>query len=226
MTKNQIEYWRNKETERHNKALEEQGLQDLEIRRQSNAIQSSANAETARYNRAREGLDIAKNQTELLKLSETNRSNLANEELRGKELAETNRHNTQLEFIQSNNNPWTTFATTIGSLFSDSPDGTSTGKGVATVVEDIWDRGVKPAASNVGGIIDSFKGTVLKQSKPIGQLSNGALNNGVKQLPNIGNYAKTSTSSKTQTSVKTTVNNNNPVKTSGRTLTLKGAKSR
>lgn len=227
MTKNQIEYWRNQETERHNRALEAQGLMGLEVQREANRIQASSASEVARANRARESNDMARTQNEFLRTAETNRSNLAQEEIARNTLAETKRHNEQMEYIQANNNPWTTFATTIGSLFGNEDTGgaSTIGNGLTSVVDDAWNRGVKPAVSNVVGIADSFRSTVLGQGT-----SGGVLSNGVKQLPNLSSYTSSANrSSKTQptktTTVKT-VHGNNPIVRVGRTQTLKGAKSR
>lgn len=71
MTKNQIDYWANKETARHNVVTE---------------------TETNRHNVATESIDISK-------LNEEKRHNLATEDLGYKQLDETKRHNIVTEGI-------------------------------------------------------------------------------------------------------------------------------
>lgn len=140
MTNNQINYWKNVETERHNRALEQQGLLDLQIRREGNTIAARQVAETQRSNLAREAetnrSNLAKESNELLRTNETIRSNLVHEGLTAQrnandytvgmaqvglgysQLSETNRHNLEMETIQSNSNPWTTLATSLDKLFN------------------------------------------------------------------------------------------------------------
>lgn len=70
MTANQINYWKNVETERHNRELEKQGLEQLRLK-------EAEIAETRRANVAREVENFRSNTAQE---AETNRSNLAREQ--------------------------------------------------------------------------------------------------------------------------------------------------
>lgn len=115
MTRNQIEYWRNVETERHNKAMEEEtaranavqeslqrykqaldlrlGTQNLAEQIRSNTarenLSAQSNYETYRSNRAREDISSTQTRNDLLintaRNAETKRSNLVNESIRQQE---------------------------------------------------------------------------------------------------------------------------------------------
>lgn len=82
MTHNQINYWANKEVQRHNVATES------ETQRHNLATEG----ETSRHNVQTEGVDIGK-------LSETQRHNRATEIQSANELGETRRHNIAQEGI-------------------------------------------------------------------------------------------------------------------------------
>lgn len=213
MTRNQLEYWKNVETERHNRALEAQGLAGLEIQRMNTQISAQAQSETARSNRAREletyRSNLAREANELARNQEAARSNQANEQIRRSELAETITHNRNMESIQSNNSPWTTFATTIAGLFSagDNPTTPNPITNGAKVFANDVSKGVTKTANMAKGVIDHTIATVTKPP------SAGILKNGVTQLPTLNTYVAAA-------KPKPSVNNNNPVKVVGRKQTL------
>lgn len=91
MTHNQIEYWKHKETSRHNVAEETE----------TNRHNVTTEQETGRHNRATEGIDLGR-------LAETKRHNLVTEGqtnvnlgYTGQTLEEMIRHNKALEGLQS-----------------------------------------------------------------------------------------------------------------------------
>lgn len=83
MTKNQIEYWRNVETERHNRELEAQGREAIRVQQENARIAAATQSETVRSNQAREyetnRSNVAHEQNEILRTNETIRSNQASE---------------------------------------------------------------------------------------------------------------------------------------------------
>lgn len=191
MTRNQIDYWKNVETERHNRAVEAQGLVDLDLKRQANTISAGSLAETQRSNQAREAetnrSNLAKEANELLRTnetirhnqateSETHRSNVVQENLSNRSLKETQRHNEVTEFISANKDPWTTLTTTLSSIFnpdSPSPQPSFSLPSPAKVVQDV-------------------KGYVQTQGVKYGLIkpnSSATINPSVKQLPNLSSYA-------------------------------------
>lgn len=129
MTKNQLQYWANKETarsnqareqetkrnnmanlaelERHNKALEQGTLSDQELRKYiaelTNAFNLSSLDETKRANLANEGIRTVSNNVSWGNLAELSRSNKAREYLNQQTINETNRHNQILEFVDKMN---------------------------------------------------------------------------------------------------------------------------
>lgn len=103
MTKNQIEYWKNVETERHNQELEKQGLESLKQAAEANRIaamnaatQATSVNEAIRSNKAREQetnrSNLAREANDVLRTNETIRSNQANEAIATYN-AQTNRIN-------------------------------------------------------------------------------------------------------------------------------------
>lgn len=145
MTRNQIEYWANEETKRHNLELEAQGRQQIANAIRLAQIQASQQAETVRSNQARETetnrANVANEAINVLRHIETVRSNQANEEIgrtnasantkqasaaqqkveyehqdREKAQKETVRSNKAQETIKTNASPWSSIATTLGKV--------------------------------------------------------------------------------------------------------------
>lgn len=83
MTRNQIEYWKNQETIKHNREIER--------------LTGESNTEIKRANRAREGLTAQSNAIARSQLQETERSNRARESLNLQTLLETQRSNLERE---------------------------------------------------------------------------------------------------------------------------------
>lgn len=145
MTRNQLEYWSNEETKRHNLELERQGREQIANAIRLAQIQASQQQETVRSNVARETetnrANIANEAINVLRHNETVRSNQANEVIGTTQAAaatsqastaakkieyehtdrtasqnETNRSNRAQEDIKSNSNPWTSIATTLNKI--------------------------------------------------------------------------------------------------------------
>lgn len=183
MTANQLQYWKQQEDIRHNKALEAQGLVGLDIQKKQLQLNESSIAESARSNKAREletyRSNLARETNDLLRNQETQRANLANEAIRREELTEQKRHNEVSEYLTSVSNPFQALATTLDNLF-----GSNKSPG-SQAVEDLWDRGSK-VVSNIGSTL-SEAGAIAHQ-KMTGtyvppKTSSQPIANGVKQLP-------------------------------------------
>lgn len=182
MTRNQLEYWKNQETERHNRELEKQGLDSLVIQRRNAEISASAYAETARSNRAREletyRSNLAKEANEALRVQELIRSNKANEQIgyqnaisnrinanaaaqnagtRVSELQELNRHNLASEQISKDSNPWTSIAGTVRDMMNalTNPDQPKSGANVISAWAEEQNKRVHDFTSNLPATISS-----------------------------------------------------------------------
>lgn len=145
MTRNQLQYWQDQETIRHNLELERQGREQIENAKRLAQIQASQYQETVRSNQAREAetnrSNVANEAINVLRTAETQRSNIASEAIgrtnaaanvsqaqtankkveyehtdRTRAQNETNRSNVQNETIRSNSNPWTSISTTLGKI--------------------------------------------------------------------------------------------------------------
>lgn len=242
MTANQLEYWKQVETKRHNRALEEQGLVGLQNQQKQLQLQEYAQAETGRSNRAKEletyRSHLATEANELVRLQEQERTNRASEDIRRSELAEQKRHNEETEYLTSVSDPFRALATTIDKLFGDS--GTTPAPGSAALSN--LGKATKEIVSNLNEAAIIGHAKMTGTYKPI--RSTGVVSNGIKQLPNLSTVVAsasksqpslnktptkltitpTSTKKVVTTTKKPDVNANNPVKK--QPVRLLGSKSR
>lgn len=221
MTANQLEYWKQVETQRHNKALEEQGLVGLQIQQNQLKINQAAQAENERTNRAKEletyRSHLANESNELVRLQEQQRTNLANEAIRRSELAEQRRHNEQTEYLTSVSDPFRAIATTVDKLFGDNNSpGSKLG---ASLIDDVSKLG-----SSIGSALS--EAALVANQKMTGTYAprvSGVHNNGVKQLPNLSAMMKPTTIAQvTKTPTKFTYTPTTTTKTASKQTTVNG----
>lgn len=104
MTRNQIEFWKNEEQKRSNRAQEgETARHNVVTEQETRRHNVTTEGETERSNRAREGIDLSKlaetSRHNKVTEGETTRHNVATENLDLSKLAETTRHNRQTEYL-------------------------------------------------------------------------------------------------------------------------------
>lgn len=156
MTKNQLQYWADLETKRHNEAMEKQAALDYEERKRSNLanerLTSSSQGETKRANLAREAetnrANVAHEANQLLQtqlsftaqmdrnekdysVGVTRNSNdyaigMRNADIRDAELSQTKVKDQGTILAQQNSSPWSSIATTIQKIIPRAADAIST----------------------------------------------------------------------------------------------------